>query len=360
MRRICLALGMLVGTAPAAAQSGFDVMAEGALSDFGGKLWSAQAEFDARYRMPLSQTFQFTPRLRGSWSELPGVAGGGYSTLGAGLEAQLADFDFSIGGAGGAATDGRVALPVARIEGAAARKLGPFSVSIGFSSTTFIGSPSSGGSGDPTLGERGDSVIVRRFGEGYTDAAATLGWSSGAFDLSGGVGRRFGREADATPWEVQALWWFSNSVGVIAGVGEYPLDLLTGRPAGRYQTLGFRFALSSEHLIPPAPPPERDEDATRFFQVETLAPGQVMLRMRVAAAHSVALMGDFTGWSAVALRYEGQGVWAASVAMPPGRHEINISVDGGPWEPPPGLPVVEDGFGGETGVFVTGSPYLRP
>lgn len=359
MRRICLALGMLVVTNPAAAQSGLSVTAEGAWSDFRGKVWSARAELDARYQMPLSSALRFAPRLRGAWSELPGVAGGGYSTLGAGVEAQLGGFDFSIDGGGGAATDGRVALPVARIEGAAARKLGPFSLSIGFSSTTFIGSPSSGGSGDPTLGERGDTVIVRRFGEGYTDAVATLGWSSGAFDLSGGIGRRFGRESDATPWEVQALWWFSNSVGVIAGVGEYPLDLLTGRPAGRYQTLGFRFALSSEHSATTPPPSERVEETSRSFRVETLAPGQVMLRVRVAAAHSVALMGDFTGWSAVALRYEGQGVWAAPVAIAAGRHEINISVDGGPWEPPPGLPVVEDGFGGETGVFVTGSP-LRP
>ncbi len=62
-------------------------------------------------------------------------------------------------------------------------------------------------------------------------------------------------------------------------------------------------------------------------------------------------MGDFTSWLPLKLMRAGD-VWQAPVELRVGTHHINVSIDGGPWRAPRGLPVTNDGFGGENGVLV--------
>jgi hypothetical protein len=64
------------------------------------------------------------------------------------------------------------------------------------------------------------------------------------------------------------------------------------------------------------------------------------------------MMGDFTAWRALDLVPGPSGTWTARLSVPPGRHEVNIQVDNRDWDVPPGLPAVEDGFGGRVGVFL--------
>ena len=48
----------------------------------------------------------------------------------------------------------------------------------------------------------------------------------------------------------------------------------------------------------------------------------------------------------------GGGWWSTSRAIGSGAHEMNVRVNGGAWEPPPGLVAIRDEFGGTTGLLV--------
>lgn len=68
---------------------------------------------------------------------------------------------------------------------------------------------------------------------------------------------------------------------------------------------------------------------------------------------AVALVGDMTGWSPVALRRAG-GAWSLDLALPPGRYEYRLEVRRGErLEPalPAGAERIDDGFGGENAVL---------
>lgn len=71
------------------------------------------------------------------------------------------------------------------------------------------------------------------------------------------------------------------------------------------------------------------------------------------AAEAVALTGDMTGWSPVALAPDGAG-FALDLVLPPGRYEYRLEVRrAGRVEPvlPAGAERTGDGFGGENAVL---------
>ena len=110
--------------------------------------------------------------------------------------------------------------------------------------------------------------------------------------------------------------------------------------------LGVLVWLSSSRLRPapiaPAPPPG-------------IAPSRIMVRFVLPArgAHRVALAGDFNGWRTddVALVDErGDGVFSATIALPPGRTSYLFWVDGR-WVQDPAAPSIPDGFGQQNSVL---------
>jgi hypothetical protein len=75
-------------------------------------------------------------------------------------------------------------------------------------------------------------------------------------------------------------------------------------------------------------------------------------------ANSVSLVGDFNAWTkgATALEKTGrEGVWAASVVVPPGRHEYAFVVDGNRWVADPAAPVKTDEYNVESSILSVGS-----
>ena len=77
----------------------------------------------------------------------------------------------------------------------------------------------------------------------------------------------------------------------------------------------------------------------------------------VGQAREVALVGDFNGWSkdATPLERGGRpGIWTASVALPPGRHEYAFIVDGQHWTADPLAAPNADEFGTESSVLTVG------
>ncbi len=85
-------------------------------------------------------------------------------------------------------------------------------------------------------------------------------------------------------------------------------------------------------------------------------------------AHAVSLVGDFNGWTPGATPLTGQavdGVWTASVAVTPGRHEYAFIVDGERWVADPYAATVNDEFGTSSSVLHVGdarhgSPDAQP
>ncbi|HRP09365.1 MAG TPA: hypothetical protein PLL69_12850, partial [Gemmatimonadales bacterium] len=63
------------------------------------------------------------------------------------------------------------------------------------------------------------------------------------------------------------------------------------------------------------------------------------------------VMGEMTGWRAVELEPVGRGRFSGWFLIGSGTYRINISLDEGPWIAPPGMPRVEDGFGGLVGLL---------
>lgn len=76
-----------------------------------------------------------------------------------------------------------------------------------------------------------------------------------------------------------------------------------------------------------------------------------------ANATSVALAGDFNGWSRTATLLEpagGAGLWVIEVPLAPGRHEYAFVVDGERWVADPTARSSRDEFGQESSVIRVG------
>jgi hypothetical protein len=76
-------------------------------------------------------------------------------------------------------------------------------------------------------------------------------------------------------------------------------------------------------------------------------------------ARSVALVGDFNNWNRAATALApagGEGMWTASVALPPGRHEYAFIVNGERWMADPLATVtIHDDFGTASSILTVGA-----
>ena len=67
-------------------------------------------------------------------------------------------------------------------------------------------------------------------------------------------------------------------------------------------------------------------------------------------AASVAVLGTFTGWAPLPLVRGDDGVWTTEVSLSPGPSEYVYVVDGVVQVPTDAERLVDDGFGGKSGV----------
>jgi 1,4-alpha-glucan branching enzyme len=75
-------------------------------------------------------------------------------------------------------------------------------------------------------------------------------------------------------------------------------------------------------------------------------------------ARTVALVGDFNNWNraTTTLAPAKDGLWTASVVLPPGRHEYAFIVDGEHWMADPQAKVtIEDDFGTASSIVTVGA-----
>jgi hypothetical protein len=194
----------------------------------------------------------------------------------------------------------------------------------------------------------------------YIDTELAMRWSRGRLELSGSAGGRAGDETEgARAWgELSATVWLGQRVALVLGHGSYPNDQAQLTPGGQYTAVSLRIASRPTFLrdalartvryeTPPIAPP-----VVAGFEVRRSSSTMVRIRIRAPDASSVELAGDFTNWEPIALRRRRGDSWEVTLPIEPGRHELNVRVDGGEWGIPPGIDATRDEFGGVVGVLV--------
>ncbi len=90
-------------------------------------------------------------------------------------------------------------------------------------------------------------------------------------------------------------------------------------------------------------------------QRETLAQVEATFKISGIEAKSIAVAGDFNGWSISANKLEdpeGDGIWTGKINLKPGRYEYMLVVDDSRWVPDPNAKAyVNDGFGSKNAVL---------
>lgn len=177
------------------------------------------------------------------------------------------------------------------------------------------------------------------------DATLALALTLPAVDLQATFARRSGDDiATQAWWRIEAALPIAQSAAVMFTTSRNPADVVLGLRGGRATTLGLRLALPDESASHDRAYPERvliDREAPDLVRVVFTLPGGSRAR----------LMGEVTGWRAVELEPLGGGKYAAWFRARVGTYRVNVALDDGPWIAPPGMPRVEDGFGGLVGLL---------
>jgi len=196
----------------------------------------------------------------------------------------------------------------------------------------------------------------------YSDLEGGLQVTTGSIELgaSGGL-RVWSRPSGAsrTTWGMaNAAYWLGRHVAIVASAGMYPADYAQGLPQGTYGSLGLRLATRRPGAAPVPKPgaqlltPTRVQGGPPTFEARRRTRENVTLTVTAAGAATVEIMGDFTGWSPVALTRVRSERWAVTLPIPAGSHRMNLRIDGGPWGVPPGVPSLTDEFSGMVGLLV--------
>jgi hypothetical protein len=167
--------------------------------------------------------------------------------------------------------------------------------------------------------------------------------SVGGLSLGEGVGPR--RWAQAT---VRAQ--LSRHVLALASFGERPAPSLAFDGAAQPHTmLGLQYAPWS---TPEWAMVHALSERVDVWRTRSLDAGRSLVRVHCAGASRLEIAGDFTDWQALALLPVHAGWWSVVLPAEPGVHRVQVRVDGGPWQAPPGLPRADDGPAGPAGTLL--------
>lgn len=177
------------------------------------------------------------------------------------------------------------------------------------------------------------------------DAAVNLGvaFPSARLDLS--LGRRRGDDiATQTFWSLNLDLPVAEIASIVFNASREPADVVLGLRGGRTTTLGFRVSL-------PHPAASGGRPSSVAVVVDRETPQRVRVVLTLPGGSSARIMGEMTGWQPIQLESIGRGRFQGWFLAGEGTYRINVALDDGPWIAPPGLPRVEDGFGGMVGLL---------
>ena len=204
---------------------------------------------------------------------------------------------------------------------------------------------SSDGLRDTSVTEPGDHAAV------LNTPQASLRWQFGRLALGGVGGVTLAHQLSARRWaQVTAEWQLSKRVLLLASLGERPAPSLAFNTEAHPRTmLGIQVAPWATHgwAMSDALHPAATE-----WRTQVLPGNRLVVRVHCRDVTSVELAGDFTDWKPVALLRMHGGWWYESLYVPPGVHRVQLRLNGGAWQAPPGLPRADDGPGGPSGTLV--------
>lgn len=209
----------------------------------------------------------------------------------------------------------------------------------------------------------------------FLDTEFTAGLVGGQveFTATGGL-RRWSRPAGAagSSWgSLNAALWMTSHLAVVAAGGSYPTDYGQGFLPGSYLTVGLRLASQRSTRQTSAPIDARTPglvSGTRFgrvphrgvaishFELHPEPEGRQTFIVDAPEAQQVDLIGDFTDWQVVRLSRTPKGTWWVTLPVGAGQHRMNLRVNGGLWNVPPGLPAIRDDFGGMVAILEVSVP----
>ena len=198
----------------------------------------------------------------------------------------------------------------------------------------------------------------------YADLQATVSWSTSVADLGAVVGSRIGDQltslsGTARSWaSVSAVRQLNRRIAISLSGGTYPIDPTQGFPGGRFVSLAVRLA-TGRAPTPSAPAVEPTtlgptSPSVVSFETGRDEQGRVTFSVSAPGAQTVEVNGDFTQWVPIRLTQDVRDTskWTAALPIGPGKYQMNIRVDSGPWVAPPGLLSLRDEFGGAVGLLV--------
>jgi hypothetical protein len=189
------------------------------------------------------------------------------------------------------------------------------------------------------------SVEPTRFlGSWFTDCSGGGTMERGrviaSFSVAERVSPAYGSKAAASG----LLQFFATpTVAFELGGGNYLPEPYQGFPQGRYVTAGVRI-----HVRPHAPVPSV---ASPLSSLTTLRGDSLVVHVRLRAA-TLAIAGDWNGWTPVLLRSLGSERWEAALQLRTGTYHFALVVNGHEWVVPHGVTTVSDELGGKVGVLV--------
>jgi hypothetical protein len=200
----------------------------------------------------------------------------------------------------------------------------------------------------------------------YADLQATFDWERGNLEIGGVVGTRFGDQLttlsrNGTGWaSINGLRKINERLAVSLSGGTYPIDPTQGFPGGRFISLGLRVETSRRRRTVPVSPdsvaaPELSSiPSLTAFTVSRERGDRVVITVAAPGADLVEITGDFTNWVPTSLTRDvaKPGQWTTRLPLASGEYQMNVRINGGKWQVPPGVLSMLDEFGGAVGLLV--------
>lgn len=191
-----------------------------------------------------------------------------------------------------------------------------------------------------TANDPGADTLFRRRVRSVRDLSMSAAWAHRELQLTVEAGQRAGDDVHTQ------IWWRGGAtlevapmIALVANVSRTPPDLLLGLRGGRSTMLGLRLNLAGTR-------PVVHRARSMAIEAHRESTRRVRLIVTLDARDRAELIGDATGWTAVPLSRRSDGRWEAMLNAAPGVSRFNVSLDGGPWTTPLGVPTLSDEFGG--------------
>ena len=184
-----------------------------------------------------------------------------------------------------------------------------------------------------------------------TTAQSAVRWHFGRMELTAIGGLTVSARTTPRRWAQATLHLqASPRVLMLAAFGLRPSASLAFEPATRPNTMvGVQVAPWASRdwgvarsIVPVA----------RQWRAQPIGDGRTVVLMQCRHASRVELAADFTDWAPVAMTATWDGWWEAGLTILPGLHQVQVRLDGGAWQVPPGLPRTNREFAGDVGVLV--------